>query len=259
VHFEKTWYKATMKVITPKLASAYLLPMVAAIAAQTEKYDEGRDVLHFFGNFRARYYGRVTAVEQPAQGEARVRILATTEYLWKKGKPGEREERKVFKECVLHWTRRDQPVPFIVGMYVSFTAKDDGIVTAAMVWEVPTLPYYRKNADGLIEVLLGYEVSDGKKVWLRARPDRINLMDNVMVAWSRQHGLVISMFTDFEAGGGETEEESPSVRTKGLPVSNMPGERIYIGRDGWKKTPPDLSDEERKRLMPPKQYIGAAR
>ena len=92
-------------------------------------------------------------------------------------------------------------------------------------------------------------------MWLRARPDLIHLMDYVTVAWSCQHGLVISMF---DAGGSETEEESPSVRTMGLPVSNVPGERIYIGRDGWKKTPPDPSHESTKRLTLPEQYIGAA-
>ena len=86
------------------------------------------------------------------------------------------------------------------------------------------------------------------------RPDRINLEDYATVAWSRQHGLVISMF---DAGGGETEEESPGARTKGLPVSNVPGERIQIGRDGWKKIS-DLTYEKSKEVVPPKQYIGAA-
>jgi hypothetical protein len=272
VHFEKTWYNATMKVINSKLAAVCLITFVAAVPAPAvEKYasrmfdvrDERRDVLDFFSNLPYRYNGHVTAVEQPAQDDARVRILATTEYVWNKdqpkylwnnGHPTEYKERKVSKECVLRWTRRDQPLPFIVGMGVDVTAQDDGNVTAALVGET-MLPYYRKRADGLIEVLLHYEVSDGKKVWLRARPDRIHLMDYVTVAWSRQHGLVISMF---DAGGSETEEESPSVRTKGLPVSNVPGERIYIGRDGWKKTPPDPSVESTKRLTLPEQYIGAA-
>lgn len=244
-----------MKVVTPKLTAVCLITFVAAIAAQAvEKYDDGMDVLEFFSHLRNGYSGYVTAVERPARGDALVRIRATTEYVYPKEPLADRKERKVSKECVLRWTNSDQPVPLIVGMGVAFTAQDDGDVTAAMLGET-MVPYYRKNADGLIEVLLHWEVSAGKKVWLRARPDRINLIPYATVAWSRQHGLVISMF---DAGGGDTEEESPGARTKGLPVSNVPGERIQIGRDGWKKTPPDLYHEKSKGVVPPKQFISAA-
>jgi hypothetical protein len=91
-------------------------------------------------------------------------------------------------------------------------------------------------------------------VWVRTLPDRLNLMPEVDVGWSRQHGLVMSIF---EADGGDAEEESLRTRDKGLPVGNVPGERIQIGRDGWKKTP-DLDHEKSKGVVPPKQYIGAA-
>lgn len=54
----KTWHNAKMKVVTPKLAAVCLITFVAAIAAQAaEKYDDGMEILHFFGNFRIQYKG----------------------------------------------------------------------------------------------------------------------------------------------------------------------------------------------------------
>jgi hypothetical protein len=189
----------------------------------------------------------VTAVEKGAHGEALVRIRAT------KQDPHHSDHvRTISKECVLRWTRGDQPVPFVVGMPVEFSAQADGDVTAATF--DAELPYYRKRSDGLIEVLLHYEISDGKKAWIRALPDRLNLSPAVGVGWSRQHGLVISIF---EAGDGGSEEESLREGDKGLPVANVPGERVQIGRDGWKKTPDDLTHERSKGVVPPRQYIFA--
>jgi hypothetical protein len=225
------------------------LTFAAAIVAQTaEKYDEGHDVIGFFGNMRPQYYGMVTAVEHALEGTAVVHIRATKEY-----RPLGDEPYEVSKECVLLWTRSQQPVPFAPGIHLAFAADHDGRVTAASY--AAALPYYRKDADGLIEVLLHVRVGTGKeRVWVRTLPDRINLMPEVDVGWSRQHGLVMSIF---EADGGDAEEESLRKRDKGLPVGNVPGERIQIGRDGWKKTP-DLHHEKSKGVVPPKQYIGAA-
>jgi hypothetical protein len=235
-----------MKVITAKLTSVCLLTFVAAIPAHAaEKYDKGMEIIHFFANFPNGYAGLVTAVEKGAHGEALVRIRAP------KQDPGSDPLRTISKECVLRWTRGDQPLPFVVGMRVEFSAQADGDVTAAMFGA--ELPYYRKRSDGLIEVLLHYEVSDGKKVWIRALPDRVNLSSAVGVGWSRQHGLVISIF---EAGDGASEEESLRAGDKGLPVANVPGERVQIGHDGWKKNP-DLSHERSKGVVPPRQYIFA--
>jgi hypothetical protein len=238
-----------MKGIPFSLVYVCQLTFAAAIVAQTtEKYDDDLDVIGFFGDMRPQYYGMVTAVEHALKGTAAVHIRATTEY-----RPLGGEAYEVSEECVLLWTRSDQPVPFAPGIRLEFSADDDGRVTAARY--VAALPYYRKNADGLIEVLLHVSVGTGKeRVWVPTLPDRINLMPGVDVGWSRQHGLVMSIF---EADGGDEEEESLRTRDKGLPVANVPGERIQIGRDGWKKTP-DLDHEKSKGVVPPKQYIGAA-
>jgi hypothetical protein len=217
-----------------------------AAAHAAEEYRDDRDIIGFFGNFRPNYSGTVTAVEQHAGGAAQVRIRATEE-------DPEHAQRKVSKECVLHWTQTEQPVPFAPGMRLNFTAKGDGQVTA--VRYEAALPFYRKRTDSSIEVLLHVRVgTDTERVWIRALPDRINLMSAVDVGWSRQHGLVISIF---EADGGDAEQESLRSRDKGLPMANVPGERIQIGRDGWKKAP-DLDHELSKGVVPPKQYIGAA-
>jgi hypothetical protein len=154
---------------------------------------------------------------------------------------------------VLQWTKTEQPVPFAPGLRLMFTVKSDGQMTA--VRYSAALPFYRKRNDGSIEVLLHVQVgSESERVWIRAVPTRINLMPAVDVGWSRQYGLVISMF---EADAGDEEQESLGSRDKGLPVANVPGERIQIGRDGWKKAP-DLNHEQSKGVVPPKQYIGAA-
>ena len=244
-----------MRTVSRSLAAVCLCALGAACPAVAEDgYNQSQEILEFFGNFRDRYEGVITAVEKVAGGEGRVRIRATTEYIYENASGWDREERKVSKECVLRWTRHDQPVPFLVDMRVSFMARDDGDVTAVMLGET-FLPYYRTNSAGLIEVLLLKEMPSGRKVWLRAQPDRINLMPYATVAWSREYGLVISTF---EAGGSDTEEESQREVAKGLPVANVPGERIQIGRDGWKKTPPEFYGDDSKRVVPPKQYIGTA-
>jgi hypothetical protein len=222
----------------------------AGITTQAaEKYDEGHDVIGFFGNMRPRYSGTVTAVDHDVEGTALVHIRATKEY-----RPLGSDGHEVSKKCILRWTRGGQPVPFATGIHLEFAADDDGQVTAAR-YEA-ALPYYRKNAAGLVEVLLHVRVGTGsERVWVRGLPDRINLMPAVDVGWSRRYGLVISIF---EAGGGDEEEESLRARDKGLPVANVPGERIQIGRDGWKEMPGNLDYERSKVVAPPEQYIGAA-
>jgi hypothetical protein len=78
-------------------------------------------------------------------------------------------------------------------------------------------------------------------------------MPTVDIGWSRQYGLVFSLF---EAGGDAEEEESLGAGERSLPITNVPGEQIQIGRDGWKKTP-NLHAELSKGVVPPQQYIYA--
>jgi hypothetical protein len=191
----------------------------------------------------------VTAVDHDVEGTALVYIRATKEY-----RPLGSDGHEVSKECILRWTRGERPVPFAPGIHLEFAADDDGQVTATR-YEA-ALPYYRKNRAGLVEVLLHVRVGTrSERVWVRGLPDRINLMSSVDVGWSRRYGLVISIF---EAGGGDEEEESLRARDKGLPVANVPSERIQIGRDGWKEMPGNLDYERSKAVVPPEQYIGAA-
>jgi hypothetical protein len=236
-----------MKAIVWKLVCVGCLMLASGASANgSEEYRDDRDIIRFFGNFHPNYAGTVTAVEQHPGRAAQVRIRATVE-------DPEHARHEVSKECVLQWTQTEQPVPFAPGMSFTFTAKNDGQVTA-VVYDA-ALPFYRKRADSSIEVVLHVRVgTDTERVWIRVLPDRINLMPAVNVGWSRQHGLVISMF---EADAGDAEQESLRSRDQGLPMANVPGERIQIGRDGW-KTAPDLHHGQSKGVVPPKQYIGAA-
>jgi hypothetical protein len=242
-----------------KLVCLGFLMCTGGIAVHAaEKADEGREIIHFFGNMHPSYSGNVTAVERDVGGTAKVRIRSEAYNLNDMGDGSQ----KISKEFLLHWTQTGVPVPFVPGMGLEFTAKSDGQVTAARYGGQPG--FYRKRPDGLFEVLLciGMDGHGARMptagIWIRAVPTRLNLNWNPEVGWSRQYGLVISSF-HAEGGSNEGEQEALRRANKGLPVANVPGERIQIGRDGWKKMSDDIDHERSKGIVPPKQYIGIAK
>src|SRR5690242_13262609 len=82
-------------------------------ACAAETYEDGMDVIGFFGDLRPNYEGTVTAMERAADGTTNVRIHAEEQY-YQNG-PYSWDRRKVSKECLLHWTQTEKPVPFATG------------------------------------------------------------------------------------------------------------------------------------------------
>ena len=139
-----------MTAIMSKLVSLGFLMCTSGTAANAaEKYDEGREIIHFFGHMYPSYSGKVTAVERDVGGTAKVRIRSEAYNLNYMGDGSQ----KISKEFLLHWTQTGVPVPFFPGMALEFTAKSDGQVTGALYGGSPP-GFYRKRPDGLFEVLL---------------------------------------------------------------------------------------------------------
>jgi len=223
-------------------------PIVAGVLfvwVSVRAEDAGTALLHAAswypgaGNFRVQ--ADVIAVTPGANGAAKVEFRTRTkdwEIISERGyTSSDRTEERPVQTLVWEWPEGAGPVPVVKGMVVYLDVSSSSEILRVS-YTLEAFGAQRKMDDGRWEfIVIPGSAFRGKerRVLLLALPRAFQDAPTEL-RWTKPHGLLIASFEDGEYGAlGDQELESVATREVGWPISNQPGTRVRLGRDGWQR------------------------
>ena len=211
-------------------AVASIVAGVLLVWVSARAEDAGAALLHaasrYPGAGSLEVQADVVAVTPGANGAAKVEFHTR-----------ERSKEQPARTLVWEWPEGAGPVPVAKGMLVELDVSSSSeILRVSYILE--GFGAQRRMDDGRWEfIVVPMPAYRGKerRVLLRVLPRAFQDAPTEL-RWTKPHGLLIASFEDGEYGAlGDEELESVATREVGWPISNQPGTRVRLGRDGWQR------------------------